>query len=436
MPLEAGFRMRIPLIAQIGADQRDSDDVALQKMILISVVLTSAVAAALWGLIYIAVGARTAGAIPAAYSVLSLANTVLFGMFRRYQVYRFTQLSLILLLPWLMTISLGGFHNSSAVILWSTLCPLGALVVHDLRTASRWFWVFLILLAGSALLESPGGSASLSSSMVTFFYVLNIGCVLSVVFGMLYYFVDKKNLFQARSEMLLLNILPIEISNILKGEYRTIADQYDEASILFADVVQFTPLARSMSPMELVGLLDEVFMCFDLLVEKYRLEKIKTIGDCYMVVAGVPRQRADHAHALARLALEMQAYVAEREFRGRRLTFRIGMNSGPVVAGIIGRKKFIYDLWGDAVNMANRMESHGQSEAIQITHATYELIKDDFVCESRGTIDVKGSGEMEIWHILDERPNGLKILAGDSSLMKENADFVEAFAFGGLGRTG
>ncbi len=402
--------MRIPLIAQIGADQRDSGDLALQKMILIGVVLTSAVAAALWGLVYIAVVARTAGAIPAAYSVLSLANTALFSMFRRYQVYRFTQLMLILLLPWLMTISLGGFHNSSAVILWSTLCPLGALVVHDLRSASRWFWVFLILLVASALLQSPG--ASLPSLMVTFFYVLNIGCVLSVVFVMLYYFVDKKNLFQAQSEMLLLNILPIEISNILKGEHRTIADQFDEVSILFADVVQFTPLARSMSPMELVGLLDEVFMCFDLLVEKYRLEKIKTIGDCYMVVAGVPRPRADHAHALARLALEMQTCVAEREFRGRRLTFRIGMNSGPVVAGIIGRKKFIYDLWGDAVNMASRMESYGQSEAIQITRATYELLKDDFVCEARGRIDVKGSGEMEIWHILGERPNGLKYLPG------------------------
>jgi adenylate cyclase len=175
-----------------------------------------------------------------------------------------------------MTISLGGFHNSSAVILWSTLCPLGALVVHDLRNAARWFWVFLILLAGCALLQSPGSSASVSSSMITSFFVLNIGGVLSVAFAMLYYFVDKKNQFQAKSEMLLLNILPIEISNILKGERRTIADQYDEASILFADVVEFTPLARSMSPTELVGLLDEVFICFDLLVEKYQLEKIKT----------------------------------------------------------------------------------------------------------------------------------------------------------------
>src|SRR6201986_3201809 len=155
--------MRIPLIAEIGADRRDSDDVALQKMILVSVVLTSAVAGAQWGLTYIAVGARIAGAIPAVYSVLSLANTVLFGVFRHYHAYRSTQLMLILLLPWLMTISLGGFHNSSAVILWSTLCPLGALVVHDLRAASRWFWVFLVVLASSAILPSPGGSASLPS---------------------------------------------------------------------------------------------------------------------------------------------------------------------------------------------------------------------------------------------------------------------------------
>ncbi|MET4424923.1 hypothetical protein [Bradyrhizobium sp. RT3a] len=169
--------MLIPLIAQIGADQRDSDDVALQKMILIGVVLESAVAAALWGPVYIAVGAPNAGAIPAVYSVLSLGNTVLFSMYPRYQIYRFTQLMLILLLPWLMAIILGGFHNSSAVILWSTLCPLGALVVHDLRAASRWFWAFLILLASTAFLQSFGDSAALPSSMITFFYVLNIGCV-------------------------------------------------------------------------------------------------------------------------------------------------------------------------------------------------------------------------------------------------------------------
>jgi guanylate cyclase len=140
-----------------------------------------------------------------------------------------------------------------------------------------------------------------------------------------------------------------------------------------------------------------------LLVEKYELEKIKTIGDCYMVAAGVPRQRDDHAHALARLALEMASLCSIRDFQGRSLHFRIGINSGPVVAGVIGRRKFIYDLWGDAVNTASRMESHGAADCIQITQATYELIGDDFICEPRGTVNVKGKGEMAVWYVLSEK---------------------------------
>lgn len=208
---------------------------------------------------------------------------------------------------------------------------------------------------------------------------------------------------RGKSENLLLNILPKEIAATLKNERRTIADQHDEASVLFADIVNFTPMSAQMTPIELVELLNEVFSHFDTLVEKYDLEKIKTIGDCYMVAAGVPRPRSDHAQVLARMALEMRDYIAQREFRGRRLTFRIGLNSGPVVAGVIGRKKFIYDLWGDAVNTASRMESHGTAGKIQITQATYDLIKDDFVCEPHGTVTVKGKSEMEVWHIVETR---------------------------------
>jgi adenylate cyclase len=133
------------------------------------------------------------------------------------------------------------------------------------------------------------------------------------------------------------------------------------------------------------------------------LEKIKTIGDCYMAAAGVPRHRPDHALILTQLALDIRDYASQHEFRGQRLTFRIGLNSGPVVAGVIGRKKFIYDLWGDAVNTASRMESHGVGGFVQITEATYELIKNDFICESRGRVDVKGKGEMNVWYVLEKR---------------------------------
>jgi guanylate cyclase len=133
------------------------------------------------------------------------------------------------------------------------------------------------------------------------------------------------------------------------------------------------------------------------------LEKIKTIGDCYMVAAGVPRPRSDHAHILTRLALDIRDYVGQHEFLGKRLALRIGLNSGPVVAGVIGHKKFSYDLWGDAVNTASRMESHGTGGCIQIAAATYELIKDDFICEPRRVVSVKGKGEINVWYVLENK---------------------------------
>jgi len=208
---------------------------------------------------------------------------------------------------------------------------------------------------------------------------------------------------QEKSENLLLNILPKDIADILKNESRTIADHYDGASILFADVVNFTPMSAQMRPVEIVGLLNEVFSYFDTLVDEYALEKIKTIGDCYMVAAGVPRPRPDHAQVLIDMALKVQTYTSSHEFQGKKVTFRIGINSGQVVAGVIGRKKFIYDLWGDSVNTASRMESHGVGGQIQITRATYELVKDDFLCEPRGMVNVKGKGEMEVWHVVGKK---------------------------------
>jgi guanylate cyclase len=154
---------------------------------------------------------------------------------------------------------------------------------------------------------------------------------------------------------------------------------------------------------ELVDLLTEVFSLFDSLAGKYGLEKIKTIGDAYMVAAGVPQPRADHAEVITRMALEVRQAMENREFGGRRLSLRQGINSGPVVAGVIGERKFSYDLWGDTVNTASRMESHGVANAIQVTAATYGLIRDVFVCEPRGQVVVKGKGEMPVWHVIGEK---------------------------------
>ena len=207
-----------------------------------------------------------------------------------------------------------------------------------------------------------------------------------------------------RSDLLLLNILPEPIAERLKMQPGVIAEQYEQVTVLFADILNFTPLSARITPAEVVALLNEVFSLFDQLAERHGLEKIKTIGDAYMVASGLPTARSDHAHAAAAMALDM--LEALRHFnRGRSvpLQIRIGLNSGPVVAGVIGTKKFIYDLWGDTVNTASRMESHSQADTIQITRATYELVCDTFVCESRGTIPVKGKGQMEIWHIRSHR---------------------------------
>ena len=203
---------------------------------------------------------------------------------------------------------------------------------------------------------------------------------------------------QEKSERLLLNVLPAAIADQLKEDFSPIANRFDEVTILFADIVRFTELAGQMSAVDLVDQLNHIFSVFDQLVETYGLEKIKTIGDAYMVVGGLPMPRADHATAIAQLALDMQTVINQfQTHTGDPFQLRIGINTGTVVAGVIGLKKFSYDLWGDAVNLASRMESHGIPGKIQITANTYDHLKEQFHCDLRGAIAVKGIGTVSTY---------------------------------------
>ena len=202
-----------------------------------------------------------------------------------------------------------------------------------------------------------------------------------------------------RSEHLLTNVLPVPVARRLKAGEEPIADRVAAASVLFADIVDFTPLASRLPAEEVVTLLDAVFTRLDRLVDEHGLEKIKTIGDAYMVAAGLPSPRADHAQALARFALAARDGVAEPHDSEPRLQLRIGIASGPVVAGVIGRRRFLYDLWGDTVNTAARMESHGVPGRIQITESTRRLLGDDFDCQERGVVDIKGKGQMRTYFV-------------------------------------
>lgn len=209
---------------------------------------------------------------------------------------------------------------------------------------------------------------------------------------------------QEKSERLLLSILPKPIAEQLKQEQGTIADSFEEATVLFADIVDFTRYSAAMTPNQIVELLSAIFLQFDRLTSKFGLEKIKTVGDAYMVVSGLPSPHPHRIHAVARMALEMMDAIQDfKKANGDPFTMRIGIHSGPVVAGVIGSNKFIYDLWGDTVNVASRMESHGLPGRIQTTQLVYDRLKDRFEFEPRGVIQVKGKGEMMTYFLVGER---------------------------------
>ena len=393
------YNRLISAITRIGSDPNDEDDTRLQKSLLVLSSFIFMLLATMWGIGYVIFGEPLAGSIPLSYAFVSLLSIIHFGLTRQYRFFRFSQLALGLLLPFILMVVLGGFINGSAVVLWSLPAAISVMLFDEPRYAPRWFFAYVVLVVLSGFLQPyVRFTNNLSPTVRTFFFVINISGVGFLLFVLVHYFVGQKNLYQQKAEDLLLNILPKEIAAILKNENRTIADQYDEASVLFADMVGFTPLSAKLPPVEMVELLNEVFSFFDSLLDKYGVEKIRTIGDSYMVASGVPRGCPDHAQALVRMALEMRDYVSSHTFQnGHCLSFRIGINSGSMIAGVIGRRKFVYDVWGDAVNVASRMESHGVGNAVQITRATYELIKDEFVCEPRGTVLVKGKGKMAVW---------------------------------------
>jgi adenylate cyclase len=388
----------------IGADTRDTADERFRKRLLVGVALIILPVAFVWGCLYWAVGERWVALTPWAYVIGSAISLVVFARARSFAFLRAAQLLLILVAPAAGTVMVGGLDESSSVILWSLLAPLGAVAFDRPGRAWPWFAAFVattVLVLPLAEVVRPDG-ADLPNAFVKTFDVLNIVVVSAVAMLLLVTFARGRETAQGRVEALLLNVLPAEVAQRLQSEPNSIADHFDEASILFADVVDFTPLSSQLDAREVVGILDRLFTSFDEVVDRYDVEKIKTIGDCYMVAAGVPRQRPDHAQALAGLALEMRRCAASclPEGADHDLRLRIGISSGPVVAGVIGRRRFLYDLWGDTVNMASRMESHGAPDTIQITRSTYELLRDDFELEPLGLVEVKGKGEIETWRLV------------------------------------
>ncbi|MGJ4788223.1 adenylate/guanylate cyclase domain-containing protein [Leptospira koniambonensis] len=372
----------------------------LHKDGLINFSMAFTAAGFLWSFLYFILGFPQSAVIPGGYAVLSLLSLFFVFVTGKYLAFRFLQFLFILILPVLLQLSLGGFENSGAVIIWAILCPLGALSFAPIRQGLVWFGLFLIVLVLTGIAEFylylP--VPKVERNMQILFFVINIVGAGTLTFFSLYYFISKNKQEHDRAENLLLNILPEPIAERLKHNPSTIADGYKMVSILFADIENFTVISQKVSPETLVHFLNDVFSHFDLLAEKYGMEKIKTIGDAYMAVSGIPIWNERHAEAAMKMAVEMQKFVKTlHDPSGKPLRMRIGIHSGPVVAGVIGKKKFAYDLWGDAVNTASRLESHGVPGRIQISETTYDLLEDTSQIEIRRLIDVKGKGEMRTY---------------------------------------
>ena len=293
--------------ARIGADPRDDDEQRLRKALLVLVCVLILPISLAWGAIYLALGAAS-GFIAWLYLIISIAAIVTFARTRDTEWLLKVELLNILLAPTISMAFLGGFIASGAVGLWGILAPLGALVFDGARAGVRWFVAFVVVFLVSGIVGevAGGGRSTLPSWFESTMIALNVTVTGAVVFMLLVQFVRQREealaelrVEQDRAETLLLNILPRSIADKLKADTSTIADQFAAASILFADVVDFTPLSDRLQPAEVVGILDDLFTHFDLLAERYDVEKIKTIGDCYMVAAGVPTPRADHARVMA-----------------------------------------------------------------------------------------------------------------------------------------
>ncbi len=401
-------------LVQVGIRSDDPDDVGARKATLTLWTVLIGGVSGIWSLVYLALGFPLAGAIPLGYLFVTFVSFVHFVRTKRENFLRTSQLSLLLVLPFLMQLTLGGFHTSSGVMLWAFVAPLGALMFQGPMRSIPWFVAYLTLVVASASVDASVVSQGrhVPTGAVLSFFVINFGGVSLVAYLLLGYFVRERDetkgaldeehrlllVEQERSEGLLLNVLPEPIAARLKSGEAVIADTIQEVTVLFADIVGFTELTATSPAQEVVAILNELFSRFDELADRWGLEKIKTIGDAYMVAGGLPPLGSGDAKAVAEMALGMlRASRRCSHDVGHPLIIRVGIDTGSVVAGVIGQKKFTYDLWGDTVNTASRMESTGLPGQIQVTERTRNRLGDEFRFEERGWIDVKGKGGMRTY---------------------------------------
>lgn len=394
----------IGLPQRFAYDERDSDPIRAEKSAIFIVAAACCLAGAVWSLMYTSVfGWGLVAALPLGFTIIVGTALIVAHLTRRHRIAVHAQLASIILITAALQWSIGGLFDSGFVLAWAFLGPLGALFFFSFRRAIPWFVLFIGCLVVTVAFDGYFSSHArdMPPAIRALFFALNLSVSTFIIFIFAAYFVTAAVTQRMRADDLLNNALPRLIVKMLKSGRTVIADEYESATVLFADIVGSTPLFAELSPAEVVEWLNEAYTAFDRVVARHGVEKIRTIGDNYMVAAGVPVRRDDHAQAIAEVALDMlSAAESIRPRRGRRLQLRFGINSGPLVAGVIGTAKLQYDLWGDTVNLAARMESHGEPGRIHVSDATGRLLAGHYRLEPRGPIEIKGKGPMPTWFLL------------------------------------
>jgi class 3 adenylate cyclase len=401
----------------------DSEEIRLKKHVLLFSCGLMIGGSAIWLGLYHLLGLSLSATLPFSVELISVGTLLVYLWTLNFKFFRVAQLSLWLFVPFVVQWAMGDFVSASGMILWGLLAPVGAVLLLSARESLPWMVAYVVLTVATGYVDHElAGAASsrlhipVGTSVV--FFALNFSAVCAMVYWLLSFaFTERERsrvrlqdahvrlqAEQERSERLLLNILPAPIAERLKKSEAAIADGYADVTVMFADIVNFTRLAEDMAPRQVFALLNRMFSEFDALAERFALEKIKTIGDAYMVAGGLNQGAADYSGAIADLALEMRDLVA-RDFQvdGKPLSLRIGIGSGPVVAGVVGTKKFIYDVWGDTVNIASRITTEGVPGMIQVDQPTYRRLRDNFDFLEPQTVYLKGKGNTTVYRMIGRR---------------------------------
>lgn len=384
----------------------DPPEARSEKFAIFLVSVSCCVAGCIWSAMYFWVfGFGVIALMPLLFVFVVGASLLVSHMTGNHLIAAYAQIVCIIYITALIQWSIGGIFESGFVMVWAFCGPITALMYFSIREAAGWFLLYLINILITVVFDGyfSAGGQIVAENTRTMFFVLNLSISSVVVFIFAGVFVRSMLFEREESNRLLLNILPAKTARALKSHEGIIAEKHESVSILFADIVEFTRYSSGKQPEEIVSKLNDIFSHFDALVEDHGLEKIKTVGDAYMVVGGLNDTDSDHLAKITDLALSMMSSIArfERE-SGISFSLRIGIHTGSVVAGVIGKSKFAYDLWGDTVNVASRMESTGIDREIQVSEAVVQALGGQFTFEKRGAVEIKGKGLMDTYFLRNQ----------------------------------